>query len=332
MALNRTVTILGTGSYVPEKVVTNDDLAVLVDTSDEWIYSRTGMKERRICAANQATSDLGAEAAKAALKDAGLDAAEIDLLIVATLSPDMFFPSTAWFVQDQIGAKSAFCYDLGAACSGFLYALENARAQIACGAVETALVIGAEKMSSFLDWEDRSTCILFGDGAGAAILQARDRGRGLMPAVMGSDGALADLLWTPGGGSRNPISHEMVNRKEHFIQMQGRDVFKHAVTRMGDAVMATLEKNEIAVDEVACFIPHQANIRIIDAIAKRLDVEDRMFSNVEKYANTSSAALAIALDEAAHEGVLKSGDLAVLTVFGSGFTWGASVLEWGENQ
>ena len=166
---------------------------------------------------------------------------------------------------------------MGAACSGF-YKLENARAQIACGAVETALVIGAEKMSSFLDWEDRSTCILFGDGAGAAVLQASDRGRGLMPAVMGSDGALADLLWTPGGGSRNPISHEMVDRKEHFIQMQGRDVFKHAVMRMGDAVMAALAKNEIAVDEVDCFIPHQANIRIIDAISKRLGVEDRMFS------------------------------------------------------
>ncbi len=329
MHMGRTVSIVGTGSYVPERVVTNDDLAALVDTSDEWIYSRTGMKERRICAEDQATSDLGAAAARAALDNAGLSAEEIDLLIVATLSPDMFFPSTACFVQDQIGAKNAFCYDLGAACSGFLYAMENARAQIACGAVDTALVVGAEKMSAFLDWEDRSTCILFGDGAGAAVMRASDSGRGVMPAVMGSDGSLADLLWTPGGGSRNPISHEMVDRKEHFIRMQGRDVFKHAVTRMGDAVMAALDQNGVAVDEVACFIPHQANIRIIDAIAKRLGVEDRMFSNVEKYANTSSAALAIALDEAAREGVLKAGDLAVLTVFGSGFTWGANVLEWG---
>ena len=328
MSNQQIVNIIGTGSYLPEKVITNNDIAELVDTSDEWIYSRTGMKERRICAPNQATSDLGVEAAKSALKNSGINVGEVDLLIVATLSPDMFFPSTACFIQEQIGAKNAFCYDIGAACSGFLYALENARAQIACGAVKTALVIGAEKMSSFLDWEDRTTCILFGDGAGAAVLQAGNTGRGLMPAVMGSDGALADLLWTPGGGSRNPISHEMINRKEHFIQMQGRDVFKHAVKRMGDSVIIALKKNKIDVDEVSCFIPHQANVRIIDAIAKRLDVEDRMYSNVEKYANTSSAALAIALDEAARNGILKKGDMIVLTAFGSGFTWGANVLEW----
>ncbi len=326
----RTVSIIGTGSYVPEKVLTNRDLESVVETSDEWIYSRTGMRERHIAADDQAASDLGAEAAKKALADAGVDAEEIDLIIVATLSPDMFFPSTACFVQDKIGAKNAFCYDLGAACSGFLYALDAAKNQIACGAVETALVIGSEKMSTFIDWEDRATCILFGDGAGAAVLRAGGEGRGIMNAVMGSDGSLADLLMTPGGGSRNPMTHEMLDQKQQYLKMEGRDVFKHAVVRMGDTVLEVLEKNGISVDEVKCFIPHQANIRIIDAISKRLGVGDRMYTNVEKYANTSSAALAIALDEAVKDGTVTKGDLVVLTVFGGGFTWGANVLEWGK--
>lgn len=330
MEPTRTVSIIGTGSYVPEKVLTNKDLESIVDTTDEWIFSRTGMRERHIAAADQAASDLGAEAAKKALADAGISAEELDLIIVATLSPDMFFPSTACFVQEKIGAKNAYCYDLGAACSGFLYAMDTARAQIACGAVQTILVIGTEKMSTFLDWEDRSTCILFGDGAGAAVLQAGGEGRGVMQSVMGSDGSLAHLLSTPGGGSRNPISHEMIDQKQHFLKMEGRDVFKHAVTRMTEAVVQALEKNGISADDVNCFIPHQANVRIIDAISKRLGVADRMFINVDKYANTSSAALAIALDEAARSGAVTKGDLVVLTVFGGGFTWGANILEWGK--
>jgi len=294
MEPTRTVSIIGTGSYVPEKVLTNQDLEKIVDTSDEWIFSRTGMRERHIAAPDQATSDLGTEAAKAALADAGISAEEIDLLIVATLSPDMLFPSTACFVQERIGAKNAFCYDLGAACSGFLYALDTAKNQIAGGAAKTALVIGAEKMSTFLDWEDRGTCILFGDGAGAAVLQAGGEGRGIMKAAMGCDGSLADLLWTPGGGSRNPATHEMIDQRQQYLKMQGR----------------------------------QANTRIIDSIAKRLGIADRMYTNVEKYANTSSAALAIALDEAVKDGTIKRGDLVALTVFGGGFTWGANVLEW----
>ncbi len=328
MQPTRTVSIIGTGSYVPEKVLTNQDLEKIVDTNDEWIHSRTGMRERHIAAADQATSDLGTEAAKAALADAGIEADELDLLIVATLSPDMFFPSTACFVQDKIGAKKAFCYDLGAACSGFLYALDTAKNQIACGAIKTALVIGAEKMSTFIDWEDRSTCILFGDGAGAAVLQAGGEGRGIMQSVMGSDGSLADLLWTPGGGSRNPISHEMIDQRQHYLKMQGREVFKHAVVRMAEAVTQALDKNGLSADEIKCFIPHQANIRIIDSIAKRLDIVGRVYTNVEKYANTSSAALAIALDEAVKDGSIQKGDLVALTVFGGGFTWGANVLEW----
>ncbi|MDF7826033.1 ketoacyl-ACP synthase III [Pontiellaceae bacterium B12227] len=330
MESKRTVSIIGTGSYVPEKVLTNKDLESIVDTTDEWIYSRTGMRERHIAADGQATSDLGAEAAKRAIEDAGISAEELDLVVVATLSPDMFFPSTACFVQEKIGAKNAFCFDLGAACSGFLYAMDNARAQIASGAVRNALVIGAEKMSTFLDWEDRSTCILFGDGAGAAVLQAGGEGRGVMDSVMGSDGSLAGLLSTPGGGSRNPISHEMIDQKQHYLQMQGREVFKHAVTRMTEAVVQALDKNGVSAADIKCFIPHQANVRIIDAISKRLKVADRMYTNVEKYANTSSAALAIALDEAVKDGSITKGDLVVLTVFGGGFTWGANVLEWGK--
>lgn len=330
MESKRIVSIIGTGSYVPEKVLTNQDLEVIVETSDDWIYSRTGMRERHIAADDQAASDLGAEAARKAIADAGISVNEIDLIIVATLSPDMFFPSTACFVQDKIGAKNAYCFDLGAACSGFLYAMDVARNQIASGAVDTALVIGSEKMSTFIDWEDRATCILFGDGAGAAVLRAGGQGRGIMESVMGSDGSLADLLSTPGGGSRNPITHEMIDQKQHYLQMQGREVFKHAVVRMGDTVTQVLEKNGISSDDVKCFIPHQANIRIIDAISKRLGVADRMYCNVDKYANTSSAALAIALDEAVKDGTIQPGDLVVLTVFGGGFTWGANVLEWGK--
>ncbi len=328
MDLSRTVSIIGTGSYVPEKVLTNHDLEKIVETTDEWIHSRTGMRERHIAAPDQAASDLGAEAAKAALADAGISADEVDLIIVATLSPDMFFPSTACFVQEKIGAKNAYCYDLGAACSGFLYAMDSAKNQIASGAIKTALVIGSEVMSTFIDWEDRSTCILFGDGAGAAVLQAGGEGRGIMKSVMGSDGSLADLLWTPGGGSRNPPSHEMIDQKQQYLKMKGREVFKHAVVRMAEAVLEALEKNGVTVDEIKCFIPHQANIRIIDSIAKRLGIAGRMYTNVEKYANTSSAALAIALDEASRDGTLKKGDLVALTVFGGGFTWGANVLEW----
>ncbi len=330
MDSKRTVSIIGTGSYVPEKVLTNKDLESVVDTTDEWIYSRTGMRERHIAADDQAASDLGTEAAKKALADAGIGADEVDLIIVATLSPDMFFPSTACFVQEKIGAKNAFCYDLGAACSGFLYAIDSARTQIACGAIETALVIGSEKMSTFIDWEDRGTCILFGDGAGAAVLRAGGEGRGIMESSMGSDGSLAHLLQTPGGGSRNPISHEMIDQKQHFLKMEGREVFKHAVVQMSDAVLQAMEKNGVSADDVKCFIPHQANVRIIDAISKRLGVADRMYTNVEKYANTSSAALAIALDEAVKDGTIQKGDLVVLTVFGGGFTWGANVLEWGK--
>lgn len=324
----RTVSIIGTGSYLPQKTVTNLDLEAIVDTNDEWIFSRTGMRERRIAADHQATSDLAVEAARAALADAGIGAEEVDLLIVATLSPDMFFPSTACFVQDKIGAKNAYCYDLGAACSGSLYALETAKNQIACGAVNTALVIGAEKMSAFIDWKDRNTCVLFGDGAGALVLRATGAQRGIMKGGFGSNGSLASLLWTPGGGSRNPMTHEMLDRNEQYLKMEGREVYKHAVTQMTRSVVEVLEKNGLASGDIKLFIPHQANARIIEAVGKRLGVEDRMFLNVDKYANTSAAALPIAIDEAVKSGRLTKGDLMLLVAFGGGFTWGATVAEW----
>lgn len=324
----RVVSIAGTGVYLPEKVVTNEDLAKIVDTNDEWIYTRTGMRERRIARDDQATSDLAAEAAKAALADAGVSAEEIDLLIVATLSPDMFFPSTACFVQEKIGAKNAYCYDLGAACSGSIYALETAKNQIACGAVETALIIGAEKMSTFLDWEDRGTCVLFGDGAGAAVLKASETGRGIMKGSFGSDGSLADLLWTPGGGSRNPMTHEMIDQRQQYLKMQGREVYKHAVKQMTQSVTDVLDLNGLTADDIKSFVAHQANARIIEAIGKRLDVMDRMFMNVEKYANTSAAALLIAVDEVVKSGTVQPGDKMLLVSFGGGFTWGSTIVEW----
>ena len=324
----RTVSIIGTGAYLPERVVTNDDLAKTVDTNDEWIYSRTGMRERRIARDDQATSDLAAEAAKAALADAGISVGEVDLLIVATLSPDMFFPSTACFVQEKIGAKNAYCYDLGAACSGSLYALETAKNQIACGAIETALIIGAEKMSAMIDWSDRNTCVLFGDGAGAMVLRAAGAERGVMKGAFGSDGSLADLLWTPGGGSRNPLTAENIDQKSQYLKMEGREVYKHAVKQMTQSVRDALEINGLSSGDINLFIPHQANARIIEAIGKRLDVMDRMFINVEKYANTSAAALLIAIDEVAKSGAVTPGDLMLLVAFGGGFTWGASIVEW----
>ena len=324
----RTVSIIGTGVYLPEKTVTNRDLEKIVDTTDEWIYSRTGMHERRIARADQATSDLAAEAAKAALADAGISAEEVDLLIVATLSPDMFFPSTACFVQAKIGAKNAYCYDLGAACSGSLYAIETAKNQIACGAVNTALIIGAEKMSTFIDWKDRNTCVLFGDGAGAMVLRATGAKHGIMKGVFGSDGTLAHQLWTPGGGSRNPMTHEMLDQNLQYLKMEGREVYKHAVMQMTQSSLDALEKNGLSADDIKLFIPHQANARIINAIGSRLDVQDRMFLNVEKYANTSAAALPIAIDEAVKSGRIGKGELMLLVAFGGGFTWGANIVEW----
>lgn len=325
----RSVSITGTGSYTPERVLTNADLEKMVQTSHDWIVTRTGMKERRIARPDQATSDLAIEAARRALADAGLTPDQLDMIIVATITPDMVFPNTGCFVQRALGAKKAFCMDIEAACSGFLYALEIGRQFVGSSAINTALVIGAEKLSSIIDWEDRNTCVLFGDGAGAAILQACGAKHGVLTTVLGSDGALANLLMLPGGGSRHPTSTETLKQRMHFMKMSGREVFKHAVTNMTQAARTALERCGLGIEDVDCIIPHQANIRIVEAIGERLDVgKDRFFLNIEKYGNTSAASVIIALDEAARSGRIRKGDVVVLLGFGGGFTWGASVIEW----
>lgn len=325
----RSVSITGTGSYTPERVLTNADLEKMVQTSHDWIVTRTGMKERHIARPDQATSDLAIEAARRALADAGLTPDQLDMIIVATITPDMVFPNTGCFVQRALGAKKAFCMDIEAACSGFLYALEIGRQFVGSSAINTALVIGAEKLSSIIDWEDRNTCVLFGDGAGAAILQACGAKHGVLTTVLGSDGALANLLMLPGGGSRNPTSAETLKQRMHYMKMSGREVFKHAVTNMTQAARTALARCGLGIEDVDCIIPHQANIRIVEAIGERLDVgKDRFFLNIEKYGNTSAASVIIALDEAARGGRIHKGDVVVLLGFGGGFTWGASVIEW----
>jgi len=325
--------IIGTGSYMPEKVLTNEEISKMVDTSDEWITSRTGIRERRIAAENQATSDLAAEAARRALANAGVSAEEIQLIIVATVTPDMFFPSTACFVQKKIGATNAVCFDVSAACSGFLYALQVARHFINTGNRATALVIGAEKLSSLVNWKDRNTCVLFGDGAGAVVIRRAEEGADapgrVLSTVMGSDGNLADLLKVPGGSSACPITPENIESRPNTIHMEGRETFKHAVTRMLEASQQALELAGLTAADVALVIPHQANARIITAIAERLGLPDeRVFMNLDKYGNTSAATIPVALDEARQAGRLKKGDVILLVAFGGGFTWASSVLRW----
>jgi 3-oxoacyl-[acyl-carrier-protein] synthase III len=326
--------IIGTGSYMPEKILTNDDLSKIVDTNDEWITSRTGIKERRIAADDQATSDMAAEAARRAMAAAGVTAEDIQLIIVATVTPDMFFPSTACFVQKKIGAMNAVCFDISAACSGFLYALQVARHFINTGNRTTALVIGAEKLSSLINWQDRNTCVLFGDGAGAVVIRRDDEGGinapgRVLSTVMGSDGNLADLLKVPGGASACPITAENVLSRPNTIHMEGRETFKHAVTRMLEAAQQALEMAGLKTEDVALVIPHQANARIISAIADRLNLPlERVFMNLDKYGNTSAATIPVALDEANKAGRLKKGDVILLVAFGGGFTWASSVVRW----
>jgi 3-oxoacyl-[acyl-carrier-protein] synthase-3 len=324
--------MLGTGSYTPERVLTNAEMERMVDTSDEWITTRTGIKERHIAAEGEQTSDMGAEAARSALDQAGIPALEIGLILVATASPDMLFPSTACLVQRKIGAHRAACMDISAACSGFLYAIELARQMIHGGGVRYALVIGAEKLSAFLNWSDRNTCVLFGDGAGAVVLGARtpDRvGRGILTTYMGSDGEYSDILSLPGGGSQCPISPENVGQHLNTLHMMGKETFKQAVTAMTGASLEVLERTGLSPRDISCIIPHQANVRIIEAIADRLKVPmDCFFLNLARYGNTGAAAVAIALDEAHRAGRIQPGDRVLMIVFGSGLTWASSIVEW----
>jgi 3-oxoacyl-[acyl-carrier-protein] synthase-3 len=325
--------IIGTGSHMPERVLSNEDLSRMVDTSDEWITTRTGIKERRIAPAGQATSDLAAAAARRAMESAGVTAEEIDLIVVATVTPDMFFPSTACIVQGKIGASNAVCFDISAACSGFLYALQVARHFLNAGTRATALVIGAEKLSSLVNWEDRNTCVLFGDGAGAVVIRSVDPavpapGR-VLSTVMGSDGTLVDLLKVPGGGSACPITPDNAATRANTIHMEGRETFKHAVTRMCQAAEQALELAGLTKEDISLVIPHQANARIISVIADRLGLsEEQTFINLDKYGNTSAATIPVALDEANRQGRIKPGDIILLVAFGGGFTWASSVLRW----
>ncbi len=325
----RSVTIIGTGSYVPERILTNADLEKMVDTTDEWIVSRSGIRERHIARADEVTSDMAAEASRRALAQAGVAAEEVDLIIVATITPDMVFPSTACFVQDLIGARKATCFDLEAACSGFLYAMHVATQFIKTGAAKTALVIGAEKLSTVTDWQDRATCVLFGDGAGAVVLRACEGSQGFLATVTGSDGSLADLLKIPGGGSRHPASLETIEKRMHYMQMVGKEVFKNAVRNMGEAARNALEQSGLTMDDVALVVPHQANMRIVEAIRERLGVgPEKFYVNLDRMGNMSAASIPVALDEAVRGGKVKRGDVVVLVAFGGGFTWGATVVRW----
>ncbi len=323
------VGITGIGSYAPARVLTNADLEKMVDTTDQWIMDRTGIRERRIAAENEATSDMGAAAARQALEMAGLNAEELDLIIVATITPDMGFPNTACFVQAAIGAVNAYAYDVEAACSGFLYALEQARNAIMAGSVRNVLVIGAEKISCITDWTDRTMCVLFGDGAGAAVVQRVPGRKGILSSVMRSDGRLAELLKLPGGGSRFPTSAETLTNKLHFMKMDGRKVFVHAVTLMTEVANEALSRSGMGIDDVKMVIPHQANMRIISAIGERLGGDpSKYYVNLERFGNTSAASIGLAMDEAVRTGKLVRGDKVLLVAFGGGFTWGATVLEW----
>ena len=325
----RTVSIIGTGSYVPEKILTNADLSRMVDTSDEWITTRTGIKERRIAAKDEYTSDMATKAALAAIEQAGISANEIDLILLATATPDMTFPSTACLVQKRIGATKAACLDVSAACAGFLFAIEIAQQFITSHTYETVLVIGAEKLSSITNWTDRNTCVLFGDGAGAAILRHRGDGHGVIATHMGSDGQFGDILFMPGGGCRTPITRENADQHLQTIHMSGKDVYKQAVIAMLGASKIVLDRAGLTIDDIACVIPHQANLRIIEGIADRLKIPiDRFYVNLDRYGNTSAAAVAIALDEANRTGRIKAGDYVLMVVFGGGLTWASTVIEW----
>lgn len=320
--------IIGLGMRVPEKVLTNAALEKMVDTTDEWIRTRTGIQERRVAEPGTATSDLATEAAREALAQARLQPQDVDLLIVATTTPDMLFPSTSCLVQQRLGARAAVCFDLSAACSGSVFAMVTAQQYLLTGRYRNALVVGAEVLSSFIDWTDRSTCVLFGDGAGACVMAPVDRG-GILATDMGSDGSAAELLYMPGGGSKYPPSHASVDQRLHFLRMNGTEVFKLAVRRMAESAKRVIEEARIPPEHVECFIPHQANTRIIEAVAKWADLPlERVYMNLQRYGNTSAASNLIALYEAVRDGVIRREDHVVMVAFGAGLTWGSILLQW----
>jgi 3-oxoacyl-[acyl-carrier-protein] synthase-3 len=324
------ITIKGTGSYAPEKVLTNAEISTFVDTSDEWIHSRSGIKERRIAAENETTSDMAAKAGEAAMKAANLAPEDIDLVIVATITPDKPFPSTACLTQYKLGLHNAVSFDIEAACSGFLFALEIGAALLRSGNYRHALIIGSEKMSSITDWTDRTTCVLFGDSAGAVILEKGTiQGTGFLGANLSSDGSSSDILHMPGGGSFIPASENSVATRQHFLKMKGREVFKFAVRAMEQSAIDILQQHNLTTKEIDCVIPHQANLRIIELLSSKLDLPmDKFFINLDRYGNTSAASIPLALDEAVRSKRIKSQDMILMLAFGGGLTWGSVLIRW----
>ncbi|HEY5648782.1 MAG TPA: beta-ketoacyl-ACP synthase III [Nitrospiria bacterium] len=321
--------IIGTGSYLPQKILTNRDLQEKVETTEQWILERTGIRERRIADEKEASSDLAEKAARRALEMAGIHVNDLDLIIVATATPDMFFPSTACLVQERIGAKQAAAFDVNAACSGFLYGLSIADHYLRGGDFRNVLIVGSEVMSRIIDWSDRNTCVLFGDGAGAVVLGCTKEDRGVVSTHLHSDGKLWDLIQVPGGGSRIPPSASMVAEGLPFVKMKGNETFKVAVRTLEEAVIETLKANNLEAEEISLLVPHQANIRIIRAVAQRLGLPmEKVMVNVDRYGNTSAASIPIALDEAVREGRVKDGDLLLFEAFGAGLTWASALVRW----
>jgi 3-oxoacyl-[acyl-carrier-protein] synthase-3 len=322
------VSITGLGCHVPERVVTNDELSQLVDTSDEWIVERTGIRERRIAAPEEALSDVALPAAEQALESAGARPSEVDLLIVATVTPDMAFPSTGAILADRLGAKDAAAYDLSAGCTGFMYAIAQAHGMVAAGLSKKALVVGGDVLSKLMNWSDRSTCVLFGDGAGAVVMERVDRG-GFLGFELGADGAGGPDLALPAGGSRQPPTPETVANGAHYVQMNGREVFKFATRVLVSSAEAVLNECGATIDDVDVYVPHQANVRIIDHATKKLGIDpERVVVNVDRYGNTSSGSIPLALADAQSDGRLHAGELVLMTGMGAGLTWGSGLLEW----
>jgi len=319
----------GLGAYSPPKVLTNHDFEQLLETSDTWIRERTGISERHVAAPDQTTAMMAAEASRQALAEAGLVAEQLDTIIVATATPDRLLPSTACDLQALIGATNATAFDIGAACSGWVYGLVMGESLVASGAGERVLVVGAEKLTSIMDWTDRSTAVLFGDGAGAVVLTKSDGARGILSSYLKSDGRLAELLWRPGGGTVCPPSEQMLQDRSYYIKMAGREVFKNAVRSMADAASRALERAGLKGEQVDLLIPHQANLRIIEATANHAHIPmERVFVNVDRFGNTSSASIPLAIDDARRAGRLTPGMIVLLATFGAGFTWGSVVLKW----
>ncbi|MCF6157783.1 MAG: ketoacyl-ACP synthase III [wastewater metagenome] len=329
MQHNHRASITGIGSYLPNKILSNYDLEKMIDTSNEWIVQRTGIRERRIVDDGVITSDLGVQASLRAMEDAGVSAQDIDMIITSTITPDHIFPATSCYLQHKLGTPKAGAFDILAACSGFIYALAIGESFVNSGAGKTVLVVGAECLSKITDYKDRSTCVLFGDGAGAVIIQKSATKHEILSTTLVADGSQADVLIMPGGGSKYPSSPETIQQRAHYIQFKGKEVFKLAINNMTNLILETAEKNSLKLEDIDLIIPHQSNMRIIEATMERLGLPmEKAFVNIDKYGNTSSASVPIAIDEARKEGRLKRGDIVMLVAFGGGLTWGSSVIRW----